>query len=129
MTAEPFITLTVSLHAYQANFRFCYLSKANADAAYQSLKRPFQNPLNLEPLDALDHDDVEIMDDYGNQAVINRKLIMCMVLTDAFRNGDADVMASFIQQKLQLKLNKKLMADTDVRAAQSIVQPRNVMAS
>ncbi len=130
MTADPFYTLTVSLHAYQANFRFCFLSKANAEAAYASLKRPFQNPLNLEPLTGVeDHDDVEVQDDYGNLATIDRKLVMCMVLTDAIKNGNADIMASFLQQKATLKLNKMLMADTDIRAAQSIAMPRNVMQS
>lgn len=119
---DPFFTLTVSLHAFQANFRFCYLSKANAEAAYAALKRT-RDALNLEPLNVGDHDDVEISDDYGNSAVIDRNLIMAMVLTDGYRNANADVMASYIQQKSQLHLNKKLMADPEIRAAQSIAMP------
>lgn len=120
---DPFFTLTVSLHAFQANFRFCFLSKANADAAYAALKRPFNTGLNLEPI-ASDHDDVEISDDYGNSAVVDRNLIMTMVLTDAHRNANADVMASYITQKQQIHLNKKMLADPEVKAAQAIVQAR-----
>lgn len=120
---DPFFTLTVSLHAFQANFRFCYLSKANAEAAYERIKRPFANVLNLEALAPADHDDVEITDDYGNTGCIDRNLIMAVVLSDAYKNANADVMSSYIQQKSQLHLNKKLMTDPEIKAAQSIAVP------
>lgn len=122
--ANPFFTLTVSLHAFQANFRFCFISKANAEAAYAAVKRAPLSALNLEALGSpTDHDDVEISDDFGNGAMIDRNLIMCVVLSDAQRNSNADVMTSFLQQKAQLHLNKKLMTDPEIKAAQSIAMP------
>jgi hypothetical protein len=110
------------------NLRFHFKSEASIKAAYEAMKLP---PLmRIEETEtgtsierAADH--VEIEDDYGNRATVDRSQVMCAVSTWVNEDLNAQMEAGLLQAHMQAKAQRRAAADPMLKQAQVVQAPNN----